>query len=98
VGDAVGVCWSDPSDRRDRAFPTADQWTEIQLASGSAHAIATSLGEQNGVWTWRGTAESPRGTIQTRDHEQYLGKRLELWGEALLGGSWQQPYQASCRR
>ncbi len=76
----------------------AKQWTRLQMASTTAHVVSTSLGEQNGKWTWEGTATSPQGTTQLRDHEQRDGKQLELWGEALLGGSWQKQYQVTCKR
>jgi hypothetical protein len=76
----------------------ARRWTRIQLASTSGHVLSTSLGEQNGTWTWQGAAESPQGTIQVRDYEQRGGKQLRLWGEALLGGRWQKQYDVTCRR
>ena len=70
----------------------------IQLASTSGHVISTSLGEQNGKWTWEGSAKSPMGTLQVRDYEQRDGHDVRLWGEAMLGGSWQKLYEVSCKK
>jgi hypothetical protein len=78
--------------------PVAQQWTRIQLASSSGHVISTSLGEKSGTWTWEGTATSPNGTLQLRDYEQLSPKQIKVWGEALLGGSWQKLYEATCAR
>lgn len=77
--------------------PTAKQWTRIQLASTSGHVVSTSLGEQGGKWTWEGTASSPNGSLQVRDYEQRDAKQLKVWGEALLGGTWQKLYEATCK-
>lgn len=76
---------------------TAKQWTRIQLASTSGHVISTSLGEKDGKWTWEGTATSSAGTMQVRDYEQ-MGKQLKVWGEAMLSGSWQKLYEATCTK
>jgi hypothetical protein len=76
----------------------AKQWTRLELTSASAHVISTSLGEQNGSWTWTGTESSSIGTMQVRNHEQIAKDSLKLWGEALLGGSWQKQYEMSCTR
>ena len=76
--------------------PVAKQWTRIQLASTTGHVQSTTLGEKDGTWTWEGTATSPAGTTQLRDMEQLSGKTLKLWGEALLGGTWQKTYEVSC--
>jgi hypothetical protein len=74
----------------------AKQWTQVELQSTSAHVMSTSPGEQNGAWTWTGTQSSPSGTLQVADHEQLDGKQLKMWGEALLGGSWQKIYEVTC--
>ena len=78
--------------------PVAKQWTRIQLASSTGHVISTSLGEKGGTWTWEGTATSPLGTQQLRDYEQLGDRQLKLWGEALLGGTWQKLYEVTCKR
>ena len=59
--------------------------------------ISTSTGDSGGKWTWTGTATSPQGTLQLRDFEQRDAKQLKLWGEALLGGTWQKSYEVSCQ-
>ena len=76
----------------------AKQWTRVQLASTTGHVIWTSLGDKGGTWTWEGTATSPRGTQQVRDYEQPGDRQIKLWGEALLGGSWQKLYEVTCKR
>ena len=76
----------------------AKQWTRIQLASTSAHVMTTSLGEQNGAWTWEGVELSPAGTTSVRDHEQITGTQIKLWGEALRSGTWQKSYETTCAR
>jgi hypothetical protein len=76
----------------------AKQWTRVQLASTTGHVIWTSLGDKSGTWTWEGTATSPQGTQQVRDYEQPGDHQLKLWGEALLGGSWQKLYEVTCKR
>jgi len=76
----------------------AKQWTRIALASTSSHVASTSLGEKGGAWIWEGTATSPAGTLQVRDHEEYGSKLIKVWGEALMSGSWQKVYEATCRR
>ncbi len=78
--------------------PVAKQWTKLQMANTSGYAVSTSLGEQAGTWTWTGTATSPNGTLQLRDHEQAEGKGIKRWGEAQLGGFWQKTYEVSCKR
>jgi hypothetical protein len=78
--------------------PTAKQWTRIQMASSMGHMISTSLGEADGKWTWEGTATSPSGTMQVRDFEQRDPKQMKVWGEALLSGSWQKLYEATCKK
>ena len=78
--------------------PVAKQWTRIQLASTSGHVLSTSLGEKDGKWTWEGTATSPLGTQQLRDYEQLAKDQIKVWGEALLAGSWQKQYEATCKR
>jgi hypothetical protein len=78
--------------------PTAKQWTRIQLANTTGHVISTSLGEKSGQWMWEGTATSPEGTMQVRDYEQRDAKQTKIWGEALLGGSWQKDYEATCKK
>jgi hypothetical protein len=76
----------------------AKQWTRIQLASTSGYVVSTSPGEKSGQWSWEGTATSPLGTLQLRDHEQYGANQLKVWGEGLLGGSWQKLYEVTCAR
>jgi hypothetical protein len=78
--------------------PTAKQWTRIQMASSMGHVISTSLGETDGKWTWEGTATSPSGTMQVRNFEQRDSKQTKVWGEALLSGSWQKLYEATCKK
>jgi len=77
---------------------TAKQWTRFQLVNTTASVQSTSLGEQNGTWNWTGTATSPQGTVQLRDHEQVGVKQRKLWGEALLAGTWQKTYEVTCTR
>jgi hypothetical protein len=74
------------------------QWTRLRLTSASAHETATSLGEQNGIWTWSGIESSSIGTMQQRDHEQISKTSLKLWGEAMLGGTWEKQYEVTCTR
>jgi hypothetical protein len=76
----------------------AQQWTRLQLASTTGHVMSTSLGDKSGTWTWEGTATAPSGTMQVRDYEQMGDRQLKLWGEALLGGSWQKLYELTCKR
>lgn len=76
----------------------SQQWTRLQLASSTGHVAWTSLGDKSGTWTWDGTATSTRGTMQVRDYEQIGNRQLKLWGEALLGGSWQKLYELTCKR
>jgi hypothetical protein len=73
------------------------QWTRIQLTNASTHVMSTSLGEKDGKWMWEGAATSPRGTLQVRDYEQWSGKQVKVWGEGLMGGSWQKLYEATCK-
>jgi len=77
---------------------TAKQWTRIALHGTSAHVIESTLGEKDGKWTWEGTQIAPTGTTQIRDFEQASGKQIKVWGEALLGGTWQKMYEATCKR
>jgi hypothetical protein len=76
----------------------AKQWTRIQVTSTTMHVISTSLGEKDGSWTWDGTATSPTGTEQLRDHEQLTKDSIHVWGEALASGTWQKQYEATCHR
>lgn len=76
----------------------AKQWTKLQMVNTTGHVRSTSLGEQNGAWTWEGTAASPQGSVQLRDHEQYGTGQFTLRGEVLLGGSWQKAYEVSCTK
>jgi hypothetical protein len=76
----------------------AKQWTRIQLASTTGHAISTSLGERGGMWTWEGTSTSPHDTLQLRDYEQLGDRQIKLSGEAMLGGAWQKLYDVTCIR
>ena len=41
---------------------------------------------------------SPHDTLQIRDYEQLTDGQLKLWGEALLGGTWQKLYDVTCTR
>jgi hypothetical protein len=75
----------------------AQEWTEMSMASNGAHHVATSTGEANGTWTWVGSESSSTGTVQRRDYETQ-GATVKLWGERLLGGSWQKAYEISCAR
>jgi hypothetical protein len=77
---------------------TAKQWTRVVMTSGSEYIVETSLGERDGRWTWEGTATSPNGTRQVRDHEQRDARQLKIWGEALLSGTWQKSYEVTCKR
>lgn len=77
---------------------TAKQWTRIRMLSTSAHVTETTLGEKTGTWTWEGSAAAPSGTTQLREYEQPSGKELKVWGEALLSGSWQKSYEATCKK
>jgi len=76
---------------------TAKQWTRVQLVNNTSHVTSTSLGEKDGKWTWTGDSVSPSGTLQLHDYEQRDAKELKLWGEALLGGTWQKTYEVSSR-
>lgn len=78
--------------------PIAKEWTRLQVASSTAHTVWTSLGESGGSWSWDGTATSPSGSMQRRDHETPGDRQLFLWGEALLGGGWQKLYEVTCKR
>jgi hypothetical protein len=77
---------------------TAKQWTRIAMHGTSAHIIESTLGEKDGKWTWEGNQIAPTGTTQVRDFEQASGKQIKVWGEALLGGTWQKVYEATCKR
>jgi len=77
---------------------TSKQWTRFLLVSNGSHETLTSLGEKSGEWLWEGAQSSSSGTLQVRHHEKLTGKQLELWGESLLGGTWQKGYTASCKR
>ncbi len=77
---------------------TAKQWTRIQLVSTSAHVISTTLGEKAGTWMWEGTESSSVGTKAVRDYEQLAARQIKVWGEAMLSGSWQKTYEATCKR
>jgi hypothetical protein len=76
----------------------AKQWTRMQLVSDGSHAVLTSIGEKAGEWVWEGVSSSTRGNVTVRHHETLKGKELRLWGEALLGGTWQKSYVATCKR
>ena len=76
----------------------AKQWTQFELFADGSHAQVTSLGEKAGEWLWEGSTVSSTGTVQRRDHEQWNGKELKIWGEQQLGGTWQKSYEASCKR
>ncbi|HET9988108.1 MAG TPA: hypothetical protein VFQ65_06305, partial [Kofleriaceae bacterium] len=93
--------WSDAAVKMTdyRTFDdTSKQWTRFLLASDGSHETLTSLGEKSGEWVWEGAQSSSAGTLQFRHHEKLTGKQLDLWGEALLGGTWQKVYTASCKR
>jgi hypothetical protein len=77
---------------------TSKQWTRFLLASDGSHETLTSLGDKSGEWLWEGTQSSSTGTLQFKHHEKLGGKQIDLWGEALLGGTWQKVYTASCKR
>jgi len=77
---------------------TAKQWTRLVMSSSSAHSAETSLGEKDGKWAWEGSQTAPTGTTQVRDYEQLSGKQIKVWGEALLSGTWQKSYEATCKR
>ena len=77
---------------------TSKQWTRFLLASDGSHEMLTSIGEKSGEWLWEGAQSSSTGTVQVRHHEKLDAKQLDLWGEALLGGTWQKVYTASCKR
>ena len=76
----------------------AKQWTRMQLVSDGSHSVLTSTGDKAGEWVWEGVASSSRGNVTVRHHETLKGKELKIWGEAMLGGTWQKSYEASCKR
>jgi hypothetical protein len=76
----------------------ARQWTRMQLVSDGSHSVLTSIGDKAGEWVWEGVASSSRGNVTVRHHEMLKGKELKLWGEAMLGGTWQKSYEATCKR
>ncbi len=78
--------------------PTAKQWLKLQMANTSGHVTSTTPGEQSGTWTWEGTAASPQGSVQLRDHEQLSAGQLKLWGQAMVGGAWQKTYEVTCTK
>ena len=78
--------------------PIAKQWHRFVMASTTGYTTYTSLGDNGGTWTWEGTATAPSGTMQIRDHETPGDHQLKVWGEALLGGSWQKLYEVTCKR
>lgn len=78
--------------------PTAKQWTRIHLDNAMSYVEETSLGAQNGAWTWTGSATTSSGSFDVRDHEQLDGKQLKLWGESMLSGKWQKLYEMTCAR
>jgi len=93
--------WTDPSIKMTdyRTFDDASkQWTRFLLASDGSHETLTSLGDKAGEWLWEGAQSSSTGTLQFKHHEKVAGKQLDLWGEALLGGTWTKVYTASCKR
>jgi hypothetical protein len=93
--------WTDPSIKMTdyRTFDdTSKQWTRFLLASDGSHETLTSVGDKAGEWQWEGTQSSSTGTLQFKHHEKLAGKQLDLWGEALLGGTWTKVYTASCKR
>jgi hypothetical protein len=76
----------------------AKQWTRMQLVSDGSHSVLTSIGDKSGEWLWEGVESSSRGNVTVRHHETLKGKELKMWGEALLGGTWQKSYEATCKR
>ncbi|MEO6775211.1 MAG: hypothetical protein ABI467_19760 [Kofleriaceae bacterium] len=97
----IATQWSDAAMKRTdyRTYDdTSKQWTRFSLASDGSHQTLTSLGDKAGEWLWEGVESSSTGSLQVRHHEKLAGKQLELWGEALLGGTWQKVYTASCKR
>ena len=76
----------------------AKQWTRMQLVSDGSHSVLTSTGDKAGEWVWEGVASSSHGNVTVRHHETLKGKELKIWGEAMLGGTWQKSYEATCKR
>lgn len=76
----------------------AKTWTKVQLVNTTGHVVSTTSGEANGEIVWTGTAKSPHGSVQLKDHEKVEPKQLTLWGEAQLGNTWQKIYQVTCKR
>ena len=78
--------------------PGTRTWTRIQLNSASGYLTATSAGDQGGTWSWAGTALTRGSSLQVRDHEQWTGKSVKLWGEAQIGATWQALYDVTCKK
>jgi hypothetical protein len=78
--------------------PIAKQWTRVSLDNTGGRVTETSFGVRGGEWTWNGTTVTPVATYDSRDHEQRDGGTLKIWGEAMLGGSWQKVYEATCKK
>nr|HEX4318821.1 hypothetical protein [Kofleriaceae bacterium] len=74
------------------------QWSQMVMSNDASHVMATSLGEQNGTWTWDGTLSSQTGTLQVRDSEQRSPTSIKMWGEQLLGGTWTKVYDMTCTK
>lgn len=64
----------------------AKQWTRVVLANDASHAIATSLGEVDGTWTWDGAG--------VRDRQRLGNDAITTWREA--GGT--KTYETTCKR
>lgn len=77
---------------------TAKQWTRFLLVGDASHQTLTSTGEKNGEWLWEGSESSQTGTLQARHHETLDKKTLKLFGELMLGGTWQKAYEMTCAR
>lgn len=77
---------------------TSKQWTRFLLVGDASHQTLASIGEKSGEWLWEGVESSQTGTLQVRHHEALDKKALKLFGEILLGGTWQKAYEATCTR
>jgi hypothetical protein len=61
----------------------AKLWTRIVVSAGGTHAIATSLGEQDGAWTWTERADA-------RSVERWTKNRVVRSTEQQRAGQWQR--------
>ena len=76
----------------------AKQWHRFAMTSTTGYTTYTSLGDSGGTWNWEGTASGPDGSLQVRDHETPGDHQVKIFGEGLLGGSWQKLYEVTCKR